>query len=294
MFSQACLEAVLVLNVLAAPAPMQPVLRWKLKEGDVIYHESVASTRQTMMVMGTKVDQDQEQTTVTRYTVKRKNADGGMVLEKTLVSLKGKGAVADAGLFNKIKGATFLVTLNARGEVVALEGYKQFLAGLGADETSRSLVSMMFTEETIKQSVNEVFGCLAVKGVSVGETWRRPYLQPMGPMGDFSGEMTYRYSGKTPVGGKNLDRITFTATMRYAPPRGQVGGGLPFRIDKADFSADELKGTIQFDPVLGRLVESSSSGRLKGKMTINVGEQATEIEMAQTVQMKSRLLDKAP
>src|SRR6266542_3622462 len=112
MFSHTCLEAILVLNVLAAPAPLPPVMRWKLNEGDVFYHESVAATRQTMTVQGTKIDQDQEQTTVTRYTVKRKNADGSVVLEKTIVSMKVKGAAADTGLFDKIKGATFLVTLN--------------------------------------------------------------------------------------------------------------------------------------------------------------------------------------
>jgi len=294
MFSHACLKAVLVLNVLATPAPLPPVMRWKLKEGDVFYHESVASTRQTMTVQGMKIDQDQEQTTVTRYTVKRKNADGSVVLEKTLVSMKGKGAAVDTGFFDKIKGANFLVTLNARGEVIALEGYKQFLARVGADESTRLLMSMMFGEETIKQDVNEVFGCLAVKAVSVGETWRRPYVQPMGPVGDLSGEMSYRYAGKATVGGKNLDRITFTATVRYAPPRGQAGVALPFRVDKADFSADEVKGTMHFDAVAGRLVESSSSARVKGKMTITLGEQATEIELAQTVQTKTRLLDKAP
>src|SRR5205807_10107074 len=133
MFSQTCLGTVLLLNVLAAPAPLTPGLRWQLKEGDVVYHQSESSVQQNMTIMGMKVDQKQELATLTRYVVKRKNADGSLVLEQTIVSLKGKGGVVEAGLADKIQGSSFLVTLNARGEVTKLDGYKQFLARVGTD-----------------------------------------------------------------------------------------------------------------------------------------------------------------
>ena len=79
MFSQTCLGTVLLLNVLAAPAPLTPGLRWQLKEGDVVYHQSESSVQQNMTIMGMKVDQKQELATLTRYVVKRKNADGSLV-----------------------------------------------------------------------------------------------------------------------------------------------------------------------------------------------------------------------
>src|SRR5206468_6674002 len=136
-------------------------------------------------------------------------------------------------------------------------------------EATRALVAMSYSEDTLKENINEVFACLAGKSVNVGDTWRRRYLQSMGPAGSFTGETTYKYAGKTNVGGKRLDRIDWTSAVRYSPPQpGQAGGAVPFRIDKATFTADEVKGTIHFDPIAGRLVESSSTVRLKGKMTI--------------------------
>ncbi len=294
MFSQTCLGTVLLLNVVAAPAPLQPGLRWRLKEGDVVYHQSESSVQQSMTIMGMKVDQKQERSTLTRYVVKRKNADGSLILEQTIVSLKGKGGVAEAGIGDKIQGSSFLVTLNARGEVVKLDGYKQFLARVGTDEATRALVATSYSEDTFKYEVNEVFACLAGKSVNVGDTWRRRYLLAMGPLGSFTGERTYQYAGKT-TSGKHLDRIDWTSRVRYSPPqRGQAAAAVPFRIDKATFTADEVKGTIYFDAATGRLVEMSSTARLKGKMKIVIGEQLTEIEMDSTGQEKARLLDKAP
>src|SRR5215831_10945582 len=113
MFSQTCLGTVFLLNVLAAPAPLTTGLSWRLKEGDVIYHQSESSVQQNMTIMGMKIDQKQELSTLTRYVVKRKNADGSVVLEQTIVSLKGKGGLAEAGLADKIQGSSFVITLNA-------------------------------------------------------------------------------------------------------------------------------------------------------------------------------------
>jgi hypothetical protein len=295
MLSSSCLGTVLVLvlnvlNVLTAPAPL-PGLRWKFKEGEVFYIQSVVSTRQAMTIQGAPIEQRIDQTITTRYTVKRKNADGSIVLEQTILAMKVKQPeLQRVPLWNNFKGATFLLTLDAKGEVTDVKGYKEFLARVD-DDGSRKLLPFMLTEESLKQSAGDLFSFPASKRVFVGDTWRRQRRQSMGPMGELAGDVTYRYVSKA-SGRKGVDTITWSARLRYLPAQGTPD--LPFKVTSAELKPDGFEGKLSFDPDAGRLVETSMAGRLKGKMTILIGQQSTDMDIEQSMQTTSRLFDKPP
>ena len=80
--------ALLVLILLPATARAQVRLEWKLKPGDVFFVEEVTQVRQTLILMGSETRQDLDQTRVLRFTVLKKNEDGGLVLAKKIETIR--------------------------------------------------------------------------------------------------------------------------------------------------------------------------------------------------------------
>ena len=115
------------------------------EEGDRFYVETVTHLKQQLKAMGQPFNQNLEQTSVLGFTVK-KNADTSTVLEEKIEALKFKadpGAVAvpDDKVIEKLQGLTLLITLSARGEVTNLEGHKELIKKLTADDAgTRKLV----------------------------------------------------------------------------------------------------------------------------------------------------------
>src|SRR5437899_1264039 len=114
--------------------------------------KSDVSMKQTITAMGRKVDQSHDQSTATRFTVKKKNRDGSVVLEQTILETKTKGnlpGTEDAQ--KKLKGTTFKITLDANGKLMAFGGYNDLLDKLsGGDPAVRAGVASMLTEDTFK------------------------------------------------------------------------------------------------------------------------------------------------
>ncbi len=294
MFSQAWLTLVLALHA-PAPAAEEPSvkLQWNFKEGDVFYLRTDLTIKQTISGAGRKVDQTIDQSTLTRYTVKKKNADKSVVLEQTTVDLKGK---ADLPGFDdaqkRMKGATLLLTLDANGELTRLEGYKDLLDKLsGGNEAVRAGIAATFNEDILKQNAHETFGFAPKRGVKVGESWERKNKLSMGPIGDIAGTATYTYAGTERLDGKALEKINFKGTMKYSAP-GDQPQGAPFRIVKANLKVEDFKGTLHFDARAGRLASSGVSMRMTGTMTMSVMGNTVDMEIEQNLKAKSRTAPK--
>lgn len=294
MFAQAWLTLALALHAPVTAAEEPPVkLQWSFKEGDVFYIRNDVNIKQTISGGGRKVDQNIEQSALTRFTVKKKNADKSVVLEQTFVDLKGK---ADLPGFDdaqkKMKGASLLVTLNDRGEPTRLEGYKDLLDKLAdGDEKVRAMLATTLSEDVLKQTAYEAFSLVPNRAVKVGNKWERKNKVSMGPIGDIAGTASYTYAGTERVDGKNLEKIGFTGTMKYAPP-GDQPQGAPFKIVKADLKVEEFKGTLYFDARAGRLTSSGVSMRLTGSMTMSVMGNTVDMEIEQDLKAKSRVATK--
>src|SRR5438128_9866779 len=115
MWQRSWRAAVLVIGALVVPAQAQVQLQWKWKEGDKFYLESRGTTKQTMKVMGTPIQQELETTTVDSYKVVKKSTDQ-VILEKKIESMNvkgaGQGVETAEQVYQKVKGAVLTLTLD--------------------------------------------------------------------------------------------------------------------------------------------------------------------------------------
>ena len=101
----------------SAVAQADAPLTWKLKKGDVFYAKAVNAMKQTVSVNGNKMNQEQNQTTYHKYTVKEAGKDG-TVIEQTVMRSDVEGNLpGTADVAKKLKGVSLTFTLNAKNEV---------------------------------------------------------------------------------------------------------------------------------------------------------------------------------
>src|SRR5713101_1410508 len=256
MLQQSWRAAVLVIGALAVPAQAQVQLQWKLNEGDRFYLESTGTTKQTMKIMGTPIQQEFDTTTVDSYKVVKKTADE-IVLEKRVEAMKvkatGQGAEAADQIAQRVKGAVFTVTLDPRTNTVTkVEGVAEFVKKVFADNPiMQQTLSATLNDNSLRdEQQNILLGFLSDKPVHKGDKWARKSKIPLGPIGGFSSEGEFTYQGKSPLNNNEFDKIDATWTLTYAPPKEK--GGLPFEITKGDFKATTAKGTYYFDSGNGK------------------------------------------
>jgi len=283
-----------VLAFLAGPAVAADAvkLEMKFKEGDKFYVETVSNTKQVMEFMGTKNESESDSTQVTSFKVLKSDKDG-VVIEQKIESIKNKNSGGLPGadkIMDALKGATFKLTLNNKGEVTKIEGYDEFMKKLSADnELAGKMLKSFMSEETIKATAAESFAFLPPKAVSKGDTWKRSQAVPLGPLGSLKGETTYTYKGP----GKDGEEISFDQSLEYAPPK-EGDDSLPFKITKGEMKADKASGSMTFDASKGRLVKTEQSTKMKGSLTFEVAGNTTSLTMEMTQTAKSRVLDKSP
>jgi hypothetical protein len=189
------------------------------------------------------------------------------------------------------------MTVTPHGEVTKFEGYEELIKKIaGEDAEARKIVQAVLGEEYLKRSATEVFGVLPPGPVKGGDKWGADKKQeiPLGPLGSFTITREFTYDGKGNLNGQPFDKITFTATASYNPPKPGATGSFPFQVTKGDLKASDLKGTVWFDASAGRLVGMETSMRLKGTLSVTASGNTFDAELDQERTTKTRVLDKPP
>jgi len=81
---------------------------------------------------------------------------------------------ASAGLFDKVIGKTFLITMSPKGKILDISGVKKILSSLKlskADSVSYKMIEKAFSEKTIKTNLGSVCPTFPDAPVKVGDTW---------------------------------------------------------------------------------------------------------------------------
>jgi hypothetical protein len=286
--------AALILTGLTLPLGAQPTqpLAWQLKPGDQFYLRTVSTTKQTMKTLGREVRQEREETLVLGFKVESKGPDG-IVLTETIEGFSSRTGKDPAVSDDRIKGASFVVTLSPKMEVLKLEGHDKLIDKLAGDDLNvRKTLQLVLSEEALKRSVREALAFLPDRPVKENETWERSIDAPLGPLGSLRMTNTYKLEGKEDVGGKKVEKITYTTALDYKP--GKPEKELPYHVVTGDLKAEDAKGTVHFDAAAGRLVQSESKVSLKGKLILSVTGTNVDAELEQAQTTKVTLLNENP
>lgn len=298
----------LVATALAVPAPDlgRTDLRWKLEKGKPFYQEMTTQTRQVVTLMGQEMVQTQKQTYVFRWTPAKQEADGSWVVKQKVEAVKmeidigGHTICYDStandrpanplgDFFQALAGTEFTVTLDRNFRAVKVAGGEELLKKLGpANGQMDAVLQQVLGPESLKEMADSSLGFGPGKAVDRGETWERKTKLDMGPMGGYAMAYKYTYEGRA----SKLDRIKVACEVRHELP--VANGNLPFQIVQSDLKSTGAKGELLFNRETGRLESSSLEMELKGKMTIAVAGQNTEIELAQVQKTTVKTLDDNP
>jgi len=286
------LALAVVVGLVGVSARGQTPLAWKFKKDDTFSYQTITATKTVMKLIdkdgkpeGKELVYEIEYDVKVTYRVLDTNADGGAVLEMKIEKMEFKNPAAFFGKpdeDDKVKGATFKITLKGTGEVTGIDGYEGFLKKLAADDgTALKRLQTLVSKESLTASARNAFGFLPEKPA---KTWTRKFAMPLGAFGDLAITNTYRDEGSEQLDGKAVQKIGFDSAVIYSLPKAPSGdvrveqrlswGLWPIsRLERTDKS----RGTIYFDPAAGRLVAANYQITLKGK-EMSLAIQGTKID----------------
>ena len=315
MLLRRCLAALAAFAVVCLAASGQdnkPVkLEWKFEKDKAFYQELKTETKQEMKVMGQEVKQTQTQTFYFSWTPTGQDKDKNWIIKQRIEGVKmdieigGNKITYDSTnqaqannplqqFFSALVGSEFTLTVNPKMEVIKVEGRDEFVGKLKqGNPQMEPLLKQILSDEALKQMADPAFAAVPNKEVKVGDTWQKKSTLNLGPIGSYDNSYEYKYEGKE----NKLDKISVKTTLKYTAPVEPAGGGagpLPFKIKSAELTSKDSKGTILFDSAKGRLESSTTELTLTGKLTIEIGQQPTVVELTQKQTTTVKTFDKNP
>jgi hypothetical protein len=312
VFQRRILLSLLVVAVSSLTARSQDAtLEWKFKKDVPFYQEMSTTTDQTMKVQGTDVVQKQQQTFIFEWTPLEIKKDE-VTLKQKIIGLKmsidiggskinyDSSAKQEAGtnnplekFFQALKDAEFKITLNTeKMKVTGITGHDDFVKKLGdANPSMKPLLDRILSKEALQEMAEPMFAALPGGKKSKGNNWERTSKLDMGPIGSYTTSYTFTYDG--PDKDKN-EKISVKMKLEYKAPDEKAGGGLPFKIKEAKLDGKDGTGEIVYDPKTNTLKSSTLTQKLEGKLTIEIGQQSTTVDLNQTQTTKITTTDKNP
>ncbi|HEV3258794.1 MAG TPA: hypothetical protein VG013_18125 [Gemmataceae bacterium] len=271
-------------------------LHLKLRAGDRFYQEVVVRRVSSYRLLGSDLGQNVQYTLVSSFQVDKRGDDGSLkVRQKVEVVRLGN---ADANLqarlntlLQKMKGATFTLTLSPRMEVTKFEGAQEALKVFGGDDPlgGQTFLLWSFMDQDGWKELAQLSFFQPAKPLRAGEKWSRGMSHSWGQLGGWAGRARYEHAGKQ----AGLDQFRYVLDLAYRPPA-KGGGGLPFQIDKADFRTRTARGVIAFDAARGRVAAVEEQFHVQGVLSISYLDVASAVQMDETQVFQLRLLDRNP
>jgi hypothetical protein len=309
----AALGAALLISVsvTGAPAPLHrgERLEWRFVAGKPFYQKIITETSQKMTVMRNEVAQTQKLALVVRWTPVRRLPDRTWVVKQKFEAIRidvevggskisydstrpgVNNPLAAAG--NALLGTELVVMISPRLKVTRVEGREALGKKLGkANPPMQAVIEALLSENGLKEMAESLFAGLPGKRVEKGYRWTETnkgepaftngtWFSPGLP--GWTNRSRYVFQGRDPSD-KRLGRIVVTQKRTFNPV-GQrpAASGAPFNVVKSDFKTGEGTGTILVNLSKGRIERSQITQRLSGRMTIEIGDQRTEVELDQTL-----------
>jgi hypothetical protein len=276
--------------------PRPPEKRAKLAVADHFYQELVIGRLSTYNVLGIDLAQNTQYVLVSRFDIESREADGSLKVKQKVEGVKLSNADETMqaqlnALLRKMQGATFQLTLNARREVTRFEGAKEALQVFTGNNAlgGQSFLLWSFLDRDGWKDLAELTFFQPPGSVTKGKKWGRSITHSWGPLGRWTGRITYAAAGKQ-VG---LDRFNYALSLNYVPARGGAAG-LPFQIDQAAFRVQQAGGAILYDADRKQVSVAEELFHVRGSLTVSVLGMPGSVAMDEKQVFRVRILDHNP
>jgi hypothetical protein len=185
--------------------------------------------------------------------------------------------------FKKIVGSKFKVTIDKNYKVEKVDGVQDFIKNLSSGNAQTRMDEVMkgiMTEDAVKQMCDPTFGLIPDGPKKPGDKWSKPTTLNLGPIGSYTVTYNFTYVGPE----KDLDKIEVEPTLVYVAPKADANPtGLLFRIKEGKLTSEAAKkGIILYNPKLQRIESAEIEIKLKGELTVTIGNTDTKVELLQT------------
>ncbi|MBI3821900.1 MAG: hypothetical protein HY289_04375 [Planctomycetes bacterium] len=275
------------------PNVMEPLkLVWRLKENDVFFQELMVAQQPNFKVAGIPFTSQLRYRIVSRFSVKKVNADGSLVVEQRIESAKLLAAddltkaVATAAVA-KMPGTTYKLELGPKMDVTKFEGVEdnpKIAAFQAAGGMGMQMISLL-DRDGWKELAQATFFQMD-QPLKVNERWSKPMKHNWGSLGSWSGQIHYLYLGKQ----ANQHKVAYGLQLAYkAPGAGMVG---LMKVDNANFQTQQAEGVILFDATRGRVVGAEERFRVRGVVNATLVGQQVLIEIEENQHFLIRIHEK--
>lgn len=280
----------------AGPAPAQTTLRYKFKEGETLPYVMEQKMDMTMNIAGKDVKVSTAQTIDLDWHVTAVDKDGKAKLKQTITRIRmvmegipdkvtydskeGKDPEGPFGkmvvpVFKAMAGAEFTLTMDPQGRLSDVQVPQKVLEAMKNLPGGGAAVAGLFSEDNLKQMVNQGGLQLPAGPVTQGMTWDQKVEAKM-PFGTMKVDNQCAYQGEVMRDGKKLAEIIMKPKLVLEP-----SDKAPAKIQLKE---QEGKGAAYFDPEAGRLAETNLQQSMT--MEISAGGQSITQKMVQSITMK--------
>ena len=265
-------------------------LMWKLKADDTFFQELIVTQQPTFKVQGVPIAMMLKYRIVSRFTVKKQNDDGSLLVEQKIETAKLLQAddltkPAIAGALEQLPGRTYRLALSPKMDVTKFEAVaaepliKQIAGGFGLQLTS------LIDQDGWKE-LNQATFFQMDQPLKANARWSKPLKHNWGSLGSWSGQIHYLYAGQQ----AKLHKVAYGLQLKYqAPNAGAVG---IMKINNANFQTQQAEGVLFFDSVRGRVTYAEERFRVKGFINANLLGQNTMVEIDEDQHFLIRIHDK--
>lgn len=297
-----------------APKPAAPAvtgakakLAWTFTKDKSFFQTMTTTTKQELVVQGSKVNQEQKQTFVFAWTPVKQEGDtwtlkqkieavemaidiGGTKIEYNSKNPAGPGNPLSE-FFKALVGAEFTVLLDTKeNKIIKVLDREEFVKKLvNANPAMQPLLNGILDEKAFIDMSEPTFRVVPNKEVAQGDSWDLKNTLKLGPIGSYLSDYKYTYNGKVDA----FDKIGITATLKYEPGSSS-SGALPFKIEKASLESTKATGEVLFDSAKGRPAKSSMTMDVKGTLTIDISGTKTPVELTQSQTTTTETSDTKP
>jgi hypothetical protein len=293
-------------------AQAQVKIQYKFPEGKTLKYKTNTKTRQVLTLMGTELENVEDETTLTSTTAGKRRGDSTTPVEEKVESLRielslpgGISATYDSSdantrmehpalaflndVFQLVSETTYTAVLDDQNKIKAIEGTEKLLAK--ADKlpaAARDLILGHLESERIKRELEQEFGRVPDVLARPGESWTRTEIVDIGNGQTLTLEKKYEYAGTEKKGDQSLDKITSKVTK--VELKQDPAANAQLKVLKNDAKLESSDETILFDSEKGHVVSIAGKLRVKGdNFTYSIAGQELKGGMDLTIETKMEL-----